>query len=696
MATLSKKRGDGDPRPSFREILICSKKELAPYGTVFVLSAENYEQEKLGTLFGIFKILDLSPDSSYIVNLLTSVIKKEYFSRSERPAEESFEASLRKANLALAELARHGSISWAGKISFAGGVIERSNLHFANLGDTSVFLFRSGQVSQISQSLTGGKTAEPHPLKTFTDISSGKIEKNDKIIFTTSDLLDIFSPGELRHNASRFSREEFSGLIEASLHGNTELGGVIIIDFPIQTETNNLLDPNHLQKDHLQKIAALPSLSEPREINQPLSSAPERQAPILSEIRMPPPQKRKPDLFIKEEEAESQQISFASKIFSSLKKIYIISLSQFVSLFRNLSGFARRLKVKEKMFFLFRGKMKPGHLVEKITGHSRCLAGHLSGIDSKKKKFYAGIFSAAILVSIVSIILYNNHKSKPVSQPVSDPSPQAEDASQPSVLDDIQVKPVSTLEPVIDLAQKSQTLFLLNGSLFSLVENSKTILKINSESKTVEENPCTLNVGNFKLMAPMPNLNALFILTEDNKIVSFTPINKNFQENSIMFPADLSALDIKAYLTYLYFLDPSANQIYRYPRAEGGFGDRQDWLKSGADIKNATEFAINDDLFAASANGFQAYAQGKKDDGFNIKFPTIPITIDRIYTEPGFNGIYILDNKNHRVIEYDKQGNITTQYFNDSIAGVKDFVVDETSKSIFLLQDKKILKFSLE
>ena len=695
MTTLGKKKKNGYPEAIFQKILVCSKKELAPYGTVFALSPENYEQERLGTLFGIFKILDLSSDSSYIVNLLTSVIKKEFFNRPERSAEESFEASLRKANLALAELARHGSTSWAGKISFAGGVIEKNNLHFSHLGETSVFLIRAGQIAQISQDLDEGKTAEPHPLKTFTDISSGKIEKGDKIIFTTSDLLDIFSPDELRHNAARFSTEEFPGLIEASLHANTELGGAIIIDLLDQDEIKASFDTNREQQIRSEKVAALPPLDETKNADV-LPIAPPKKAPVLSEIRMPPPKEKQTDLYIKEEIKETQKISFASKIFYSLKSLRITSLKFIVSFFRNSARFARRLKVKERMFFLFRGKMKPGHLVEKITGHSRYFASQLSRIDSKKKKLYTWIILAAALVLIISVILYKNFHKKTISQPESQPSPQTQNATEPSILEDAQVKPVSALESVADLAQKSQTLVMLDGSLFSMPENSKTILKINPESKTVEENPCDLNVGNFKLMASMPNLNALFILTEDNKVVSFTPINKNFQENGITLPSGLSALDIKTYLTYLYVLDQKANQIYRYPRAEGGFGNRQDWLKSGSDIKDTLGFALNDDLYAASASDITAYLQGRQDSAITFEKTSVPLKIDKIYSAPGMENIYALDNKNHRVVQYSKDGKIVSQFWNTSISNITDFVADETNKSILLLQDKKILKFSLE
>ncbi|MDP1845368.1 MAG: hypothetical protein Q8L09_01305 [Candidatus Moranbacteria bacterium] len=697
MATPGKKKKNGYPKPVFREIFICAKKELSPYGSVFALSPGNYEQEKLGALFGILKILDFSADSSYVVNLLTSVIKKEYFSRPERSAEESFEASLRKANLALAELARHGTTGWAGKISFAGGAIERNNLHFSHLGDTSVYLIRSGQIAQISKGLDEGKTSEPHPLKTFTDISSGKLEKGDKIIFATSDLMDIFSPDELRHNAARFSREEFTGLIEASLHANTELGGVIVIDLLDQAEIKALFDSSRTRQARSEKMAALPPLDEAKKTDV-FSPAPKKQAPVLSGIKAPPAREKQSNLYIKEEETKTQKIFFTAKIFSSLKSFCLAAAKYITAFFKNLAAFFRRLEIKEKIFFLFRGKMKPGHLVEKITGHSRYFAGRISRIGSGKKKFYAGIVSAAVLVLILGAVLFKAFSKKTAPEPANQTGVQVEvPTPKPPILEDKQIKSVSEPETVVDLPQKTNNIAILDNSLFAIPESGKSILKINPESKNVEEFPCNLeNARNFKLLAPMPHLKTIFILTEDRKIISFTPVNKNFQENLIELPPNVNPINMKSYLTYLYFLDASANQIYRYPRAEGGFGDRQDWLKPGSDIKGALDFALNDDLYVASGNGITAYLQGRKDDTITFEKPAVSLKIDKIYSAPGMENIYALDNKNHRIIQYSKDGKIVSQFWNTSISNVTDFVADEINKSVFLLQDKKILKFSLE
>jgi hypothetical protein len=695
MKMQAKRKKNGLLKPAFGEIFVCSNKELAPYGTVFVAPAENYESENLGTLFGILKISDPSPDSSYIVNLLTSVMKKEYFSRSDRPSEESFEASLRKANLALAEMARHGSTSWAGKIDFAGGSIGKNTLHFSNLGKTSVFLVRSGQIANISRDLDSEKTAEPHPMKTFTDISSGRLEKGDKIIFATSDLLDIFSPDELRHNATRYSKDEFSGLLEASLHANAEMAGVIVIDLVDQVE----IGKKGMAITPYSQGTAEPEKSEQKEDFDPFkaeSPQPQTSGPIMSEIVAPPKKEYREHLFVQEESGDEtgrtpvreKTVVFLKNKFQAIKFFLGNSAGKIVSTYHTI-------KIKEKMFLLFRGKVRPGHFVEKIRENSRYFSRHMSGLEPRRKKVYLGILIFVILLFVVGIFIHRNNSQETAPEPESQPSSQTEPAV-PSAIEDTNVKTVSNLENFVSLSQNAIAAVLLNDSLFAIAENSKKIIKIDLNSKNVEDIPSSAGTGNFKLMTPMPHLNTIFILTEDKKILSFTPVNKNFQENGIELPGSLNATDIKTYLTYLYFLDPSANQIYRYPRAEGGFGEKQDWLRSGSDVKNAVDFAINDDLYTVSPNEIVPYLQGKKDAGVNFEKTSLPLAIDKIYSEPDMEFVYLLDNKNHRIVQYSKDGKLITQYWNESISGISNLAVDEKNKVVYLIKESSIDKFYME
>src|SRR5665647_106143 len=188
----------------FEEILVCNNKDNRPFLEVFVHEPENINQKELGTLFGIFEINDTTEDSSYIVNYLISVIKKEYFSRPKRGSVESFEAALHRANLALAKLAEYGNINWIGKINALCAVAERQNLHLTQTGNTLALLLRKGYLTNLSEDLSPDNL-EPNPLKTFVNISSGKLENQDKLIILTENILDILDLEEIKNNALNLS-----------------------------------------------------------------------------------------------------------------------------------------------------------------------------------------------------------------------------------------------------------------------------------------------------------------------------------------------------------------------------------------------------------------------------------------------------------------------------------------------------------
>ncbi|KKR44697.1 MAG: hypothetical protein UX02_C0002G0152 [Candidatus Moranbacteria bacterium GW2011_GWC1_45_18] len=667
MTTSSRKRREKEYHAAIRDILICSKNELTPFATVFSFPPENFEQQRFGTIFGIIKVDDHSEDSSYIANLLTSVIKKEYFGKPQRSAEESFEASLRKANLALAELVRHGATAWAGKINFAAGAIERNNLHFACLGNASIFLIREGEIAEISAELDEEKVAESHPLKTFSNTSSGKLEIGDKLIFTTHELMDIFSREELRQNASHFSREEYPGFLEISLRANSELAGTIVIDLSDSNEAKPMIvEAPVIGEEKVKKIdsfAGAKDIFEKEAQSRDAKTAFPKETPIFREI---PGNMVFFNFFVKVK-------SILLSISANAKKI------NFKHYFTKISAWAKLLLLKIKPFFV-----SFFHNIKKI--------------EWKEKGMQAKIVAAIAILAIASFvsvaIMRDRSEQRKLAEETTAPPTEPETALQN--LEDVNVKKIETIEEIVSLGQPADQMTILGNYLYIIPEESQSVLKVDLGSKSVEETKTSLAVGNFKLAAAMPHLESLFFLTENNKIVSFTPINKNFQENGISLPGNLKAADMKTFLTYLYILDPEANQIYRYPRAEGGFGEMQNWLRSGSEIKSAKGFAINDDIFAAGSGDITAYLQGKTDSSINFEKPDVPLAIDKIFSEPEMEGIYVLDNKNHRIVKYSKEGKIFNQYFSADIVSIKDFLVDEKNKVIYLLKGTSVKKFSFE
>ena len=164
----------------FEDILVCKKTSLRPQMEIFVQKPENITQQNLGTLGGIFEINDDSEDSSYIVNYLISVLKKEYYSKNRRYPIESFEASLHKVNLALTKLAEHGNVSWIGKINAVIFIIEKNNIHLSQSGTAKALLIRNENITNICEN--SQDLIKNDSLKTFIEVVSGRLKKNDKII----------------------------------------------------------------------------------------------------------------------------------------------------------------------------------------------------------------------------------------------------------------------------------------------------------------------------------------------------------------------------------------------------------------------------------------------------------------------------------------------------------------------------------
>jgi hypothetical protein len=233
-----------------------------------------------------------------------------------------------------------------------------------------------------------------------------------------------------------------------------------------------------------------------------------------------------------------------------------------------------------------------------------------------------------------------------------------------------------------------QKIINLNNKLFAL-KNDALIDVENKKNITLPQ-----NFQSTDLFFAMKDLNLLFF-AKNNQLISLAPTTGKFTTNTITFPDNGNIVDAQSYLTYAYLLDQNNNQIYRYPRADGGFGQKTAWLKDNIVLKNAKNIAINENIFVLNGdNEIIRLAQGKKQD-YTIETTATPILPDKIYTKQNFTNLYILDKTNSRIIKLDMDGHILNQYYNEQIKNAKDFSVSEESNSIYFLDENGIKSFTM-
>ena len=73
-------------------------------------------------------------------------------------------------------------------------------------------------------------------MKTFISVSSGRLEKDDKLILTTDSIFDIFSLEEIKKSSLRFSARDFVQFLKTALGSELERAAVLIVDFKDQKE----------------------------------------------------------------------------------------------------------------------------------------------------------------------------------------------------------------------------------------------------------------------------------------------------------------------------------------------------------------------------------------------------------------------------------------------------------------------------
>lgn len=209
-------------------VSVCKDKDLQPFSNTFRFEGENPAQNKLGEFFGVLKIKDHSEESAYLPNLLSQVAKREFFLKPNRGTEESFEAALSKVNLALADLAEHDVTNWIGNLDAAIGVINGNDFHFTKLGKGQIFLSKNKQIINISNGLNEDENV--HPVKTFSDISSGSLSIDDKIIFSTKTLFKSLSWEEIARHTKTFTSNEFDNILKSTLDLEGEDVGAVIVN----------------------------------------------------------------------------------------------------------------------------------------------------------------------------------------------------------------------------------------------------------------------------------------------------------------------------------------------------------------------------------------------------------------------------------------------------------------------------------
>ncbi|EKE20039.1 MAG: hypothetical protein ACD_8C00059G0001 [uncultured bacterium] len=872
-----------DLEKTISPVLVVNNSALKPYVELFEYLPENIYQQPLGSLVGFFEIKEYSQESAYIVNFLTSVLKKEYYANPKRPVTESLDSALHKVNLALSELAKQGIVQWLGKINAAICVLEKNNAHFSVSGNAKIFLYRKQILSEISEGLASD-LPEPHPLKTFINVSSGRLEKNDRLLITSEDIFHILPILEIKKNFQRHEGEKFVQFLRTALSNQMEMIASMVVEmnetvpepttkkasrkkilsttnvFSEKTFANSSAPEIDIQKDlfeeseeileesgytdkktgHIyiqgeasssipeanpqlslykdlakekitqavfvtkneirkrwslykkqlakkrelriqeqarlaeieaeekkrleeqrvleeieneQRLAEQRELEEIRLQQEKIALAEQAKIAKKEELeRIEIQQKIQVQINDEPEKEEFQEIEIEAEIENSplskyemsfkeklrrakmeqqqkqhgesidLRKTEISSViteeleyqeeiieihrgngkieAEKQSLKSNLQDFGKKFIPTIKRVAQFAIKSS-GEIWQKIktkktarTENSSTLSvvPHLSTIknlyarfNSKQKLYIFGALALIFIVPIFIVRFMDKPKEELVAQlPAAPPTQQEILRNEKNITFDTQIKNVISKKDVVATLLANDNPTLISKTTITIIENNQP-----------SEFPIPAEFGTPIKSAYMQDLSLIFLVTDSSKVISFSPISKKFTDNKIDFANISKGSFIGTYLTYMYVLDQKSNQIYRFPRADGGFGEQSNWLKDSISLSGVSGMTIDDNIYVIQNNQVLKFFKGQK-QSFTLEASATPVQFGNLFTTPDLQFIYALDTQNSRLVQYSKDGNISAQYFSKDLEDGISLGVDEKNKIAFVATSEGLISISIQ
>lgn len=226
-----------------KEIVFINSEEEKSFCDIFIYEPENIEEQALGNLYVIGEVLNFPENSSYLLNLLASIIKKEFYSKTKRSTIESLETSLNKANSTLSDFVERGNTGLVGNLNMACGVYNNGTFHLSQVGKIKTILIRNRQITDIGKNIN--KEKKPSPFRTFANIVSGELEINDFVLVATPEFFNIFSLERLKQLSSLAFEDMVDNLRDSV---EKEEGINMVSALIMQTEEKKI------KKDKLQRV----------------------------------------------------------------------------------------------------------------------------------------------------------------------------------------------------------------------------------------------------------------------------------------------------------------------------------------------------------------------------------------------------------------------------------------------------------
>jgi len=703
-------------------------------------------KKNMGEIFVLVEMLSPWFPTAQVGQMIIANFVKYYYQGGSTSDLVNFENSLKGVNEDLAQITQNGETDWIGNLNSLLAIIIGNNLHLTSTGRTEAYIFRDGKINHLTANISG--PVEPHPLKTFSNIISGEIKNQDKIVFANKELFDHLSLESIRQiisiNNPQVAALQITKLLKKEKVRNVnlmiiglglkeELSGEPLVGklenvFYLDKSTDSFLAKisfllrgflaplGKIISSILSMIKGKISKTIPREkkkeappekfdrFHQEFIAGEDRDDSLLKDEEI----KYSPDFYIHHYNAlntEKERKSHEQNKFK-MTRMFGLLWSKIISAISWIIATARDRK-RRKILFIISAIVLIIIIGLVIVIRSR--SAQTSNLEAQR------ILDVAIAAqkegkSLLADGNQENAKEKFVfclenSRKIQDKILVAKDAQEISktCLAELDKLTATTrfveLKTLMTIPNNAKSFFVISGQIFMISESDIY------EGNLVGGNPSKsasipTNKGNFIAGARQDKI--LYLYTSGQNLFQFDTGTKKLETAKIVTNGRWETANaISSYVGSLYLLDGVLGQIYKHSSSQEEFNAGEEYISTvNVNLRDSVSLAIDGSVYVLKNNSKILKIQKSKLQDFSIK--NIPTPSDslakpiKIYTDADTPSIYILDSSQKRIVEFDKDGQFVHQYaLPENFDKIIDFVISIKSRKIWVLNNNSVYEISI-
>ncbi len=679
---------------------------------IFTAVAEDNEELQLLLLVDFPRARQ---EQAYLLDLIIKECVNTFDQTDETNPEALLEQILNALNTLLPEITPGKQGQWLRDLNLLVAITDNSQLHFAQTGRVAAFLIREGQLIEVSE-----PAPEFNILKIFSNITSGVINPEESVLFTTPALTDYLSEAKIQQTIENLTPYQAVERLEQYLEEVPTF--VTFAAIIAKFTTRAVPERPPVTRRVTASLPVQPVSKTPKVIFQP------RQAKEVEMTSLPNRrQKRARNTTLAVSGASilsGLRWTMAStilylKLLGSLLGLLIRGLLRgfkfitsssyrhstehawWQSLDDRLQGYQDRFAALSKLqkiilsssliiliimlnSIVFQGQGRQGNsLLHQYNEELVTISQKQAEADSQRA-YQNDKGAEAILLEIDDLL----HQLQPLNKDQEEQVKQLLEKNNRALNEVRHINYVENPVEVYNLGSFNQSfssLVLWQGLLY--VGAADGLYKLETESKKVAEGTFT----NPRLLA---GSKSLFVL-DGSSIWRLNGSNlekQTFNQHSAIQTVDAALL----YNDNLYILDRSSGTIVRHSNTNQGFQDGTIWLQDASLLNSANDFAIDGNIYATKDDGeiIKLFKGQRVTYDYQRPYPAIGRQ-SQIATTLESELLYISDPSNQRLIILNKTGTINDQFTSPKFANIKGFAVDAEEKNIFVLNGSSVYQLPI-